>query len=138
MKIEAVASDEVFILRSEGRPDGREDVADDFVQVEARGKKIVAIFSAENLRVVARQTGRSRRTKMREHRHHIGTRARMAIENRMDFAVYAAVNRVDQSIALPAAGMLEEGGRENPLAGRSENTINRIIHATRHHRLDTT
>ena len=54
----------------------------------------------------------------------------------MDLAVDAAVNRVDQAVALAAAGIHKEGRREDPLAAGSEDDVDRVVHAAGHDRLD--
>src|SRR5262245_25198938 len=58
------------------------------------------------------------------------------VDDVVNLSVNAAVNRVDQSIAFAAAGMLEEGRGENALAFRRERDIDWIIHSTRHYGFD--
>ncbi len=61
------------------------------------------------------------------------------LEDRVvNLAVDAAVNGVDQAVALAAAGMNKERGGEDPLSARSENHVNGIVHAASHHRFDRT
>src|SRR5207248_289258 len=51
-------------------------------------------------------------------------------------AVDAAVDGMNDAVAVAAAGVLEERGRENALAARREDDIDRIIHAAGHDRFD--
>ena len=54
----------------------------------------------------------------------------------VNLAVNAAVNRVDQAVALAATGIHQKGGREDPLAAGSEHDIDRVVHPAGHDRLD--
>ena len=54
----------------------------------------------------------------------------------MVLAVDAAVDGVDQAVALAAAGVLEERRREDALAAGREDDVDRVVHAAGHHRLD--
>src|SRR5260370_30805622 len=60
----------------------------------------------------------------------------MIVDNIMILAIDAAVNRVNEPIALTAARMLKKGGRENPFAAGREHHPHRVIHAARHDRLE--
>ena len=60
----------------------------------------------------------------------------MTVDDRVDLAVDAAVDRMDQAVAVAAAGLLEEGGREDPLAAGREHDVDRVVHPAGHHRLD--
>ncbi len=56
----------------------------------------------------------------------------MAVGRVVNLAVHAAVDRVDQSIALAAFGILEERRRQNAFAAGRERDLDRIVHATGH------
>jgi hypothetical protein len=55
------------------------------------------------------------------------------LQHVVDFAEHAAIDGMDQPVALASARVLQECGGENRFAGRSEHQLHGIIHATRHH-----
>ena len=121
MEVEVGAGDEVFVLGREGGPLGREDVPADLVQVEVAGEEVVLIGLAEGVRLVAGQAARGGRAHVQKDRHDLGARPFVGgLEDRVvDLAVDAAVDGVDQPVALAAAGMDEERGREDRVRRRA-------------------
>ena len=107
VEVEVGAGDEVFVLGRERRSLGRQDVPADLVQVEVAGEQVVLIFLAEGVRLVAGQAARGGRAQVQQDRHDLGAGPLVGgLEDRVvDLAVDAAVDRVDQAVALAAAGM---------------------------------
>ena len=89
-------------------PLGRQDVPADLVQVEVAGEEVVLIVLAEGVGLVAGQPARGGRAQVQQDRHDLGAGPLVGgLEDRVvDLAVNAAVDRVDQAVALAAAGML--------------------------------
>ena len=87
-----------------------EDVPADLVHVEVAGEQIVLIVRAEGVGFVAVSPHGAAGPMCRQHRHHLGAGPFVSgLEDRVvDLAVDAAVDRVDQAVALAAAGMNEE------------------------------
>ena len=54
----------------------------------------------------------------------------------MVLAEDAAVDRVQETVALAVGGVLQERRREEAVAGRREHDIDGVVHAAGHHRLD--
>ena len=96
-------------------PGRREDMPADLVQVEVAGEEIVLIGLAEGVGLVASQPAGSGRPHVQKRRHDFGAGPFVSgLEDRVvDLSVDAAVNRVDQAVALAAAGMHEERGGED-------------------------
>ena len=111
----------------------------DLVQVEVTGEEIVLIRLAEGVGFVAGEPAGSGRAHVQEGRHDFRARPFVSgLEDRVvDLAVDAAVDRVDQTVALAAAGMHEERGGEDRLSARREDHVDGVIHAAGHHRLDS-
>ena len=126
VEIGAVADEEILRLRTPRRLGVVDDRAHDAVRVEARDEKVVAPLLSKNLRVVARDAARRGRSEVREHGHEIGPGARVSVEDVVRLAIHAAVDCVDQPVALTAARMLEEGAGENAFAGASESEPDRM------------
>ena len=116
----------------------REHVAAHLVQVEVAGEEVVNVAGTEDQRLVSRQTARRGRAHVQQDGHDLrpGPLVGRFEDRTVDLAVDAAVNRMDQTIALAAAGMLEEGAGEDSLATRSEGDVDGIVHASGHHWLD--
>ena len=66
----------------------------------------------------------------------VGTGRGWSVDDIVDLAVNAAVDGVNEAVALAAAGMDEERCREDSLAAGREHDIDGVIHAAGHHRLD--
>ena len=62
-------------------------------------------------------------------------RARVAVERGLLLAIHAAVDCMQQTVALTAAG-LDERAAQEALARRVERDPDRIVHATREHRFE--
>ena len=62
--------------------------------------------------------------------------AGMAIEDAMVFSVDAAVEGMNQPVALTAAGMDQKRARHDPLPFRREDDVNGVVHAAGQHRLE--
>ena len=60
---------------------------------------------------------------MRQHRHQVGPVRGWLVDDVVVLAVDAAVDGVDQAVALAAGGVLEEGARKNPLAAGRERHV---------------
>ena len=84
------------------------------------------------------QSAGSGRPHVHQHRQKVGAGPAVVrvVHRVVIFAVDAAVNGMDQPVAQPCFGAHQERGRKNPLAGRQEDGIDRIVHSTGHHRLD--
>ena len=94
---------------------GRQDVPADLVQVEVAGEQVVLIGLAEGVGFVAGQPAGGGRPHVQQRRHDFGAGPLVGgLEDRVvHLSVDAAVNRVDQAVALAAAGMHEERGGED-------------------------
>src|SRR5262249_44234023 len=73
---------------------------------------------------------------MRHHRHQRWAGPWMVVNDVMIFAIDAAVDRINKAIAFCAAGMLQNRRREDALAARTEDYIDRVVHAAGHDRLN--
>src|SRR5689334_7184500 len=100
-------------------------------QIELAGKEILAVRVAEHARLVLRETTGRRRSQVRQHRHQFAG-ACMPFEHAMILAVDAAVNGMDQSVALTIARVYDKCRREDALALEREYDIDRVVHATGH------
>src|SRR5262249_3794811 len=107
------------------------------MHVEQGGKEIVLEIRPKDRGLIPHQAGWCRRTKMRKDRHDRRTRPLVLFDGIVLFAIDAAVNGVDQSIAPATTRMLEKRRCEDSFAAACEHHFDRIVHASRHHRLDT-
>ncbi len=87
-----------------------------FCILKSRSEQIIAIAGAEDFGIIAGEARRSGGPEMGQRRHQLGPRLGMVVQHRvMHLTVHAAVDRVDQAVALPAAGSLQKCGGENTL-----------------------
>ena len=107
----------------------------DLAHVEQGGKQVVLKAIAQLVRFRQHQAAGDGRIQVRQHGHH-WPRARVILDDTVYFAVNAAVDGVDQAVAPAAAGVLQERGRENPLAAGREHDLHGVIHPAGHNRLD--
>src|SRR6185295_2956762 len=76
---------------------------------------VVLIRRSEDARGIAHQARGHRRAELREDGHQVAG-LWMSIDDVVRFTVDAAVDRVDERVAAAGLRMLDEGGREEPLA----------------------
>src|SRR5438876_7870605 len=73
---------------------------------------------------------------MGQHRHERWRRPLVLVDRVVVLAIDAAVNGMNDPVALAAAGRLEKGSGEDPFATGSEHDFDRVIHSSGHYRLD--
>ena len=106
-------------------------MAHDLAQVEVAREQVVRPVRAKDARAIHGQPARGGRAGVIHHRHEVAG-ARVAVERGLLLAINAAVNRVQQAVALAAAG-LDERAAQEPLARRVERHAHGIVHATGEH-----
>ena len=111
-------------------------MARDLLQVEQRREEVVLVLRPESRRLIAVQPAGSRRPQVREHGHERRAGPFVLINRIVILAVDAAIDDVNQAVALAAGGMLEKRRGDNALAAGREHDIDGIVHAAGHHRLD--
>ncbi len=72
---------------------------------------------------------------MHQRRHQVAG-PRVPIDDVVILAVDAAIDGMNQPVALALLRMHQERRREDPLAAGRENDVDRVIHAAGHHRLE--
>ena len=108
----------------------------DLVHVKQASEEIVLVLGSEDVRLVADQATRGRRSKMSQDGHQIRTGPGMVIDDVVILAVDTAVDGMDQAVTEAAARVHQEGSGEDPLAAGGKDHLDRIIHAAGHDRLD--
>ena len=83
-------------------PCGRSTCRDTLRRLNWHSEEVVAILGAERVGLVALQSARRRRAHRHQRRHQLAG-ARMAVEHAVLFAVHAAVDGVDESVAAAVA-----------------------------------
>ena len=76
----------------------------DLVQVEEGGEEVVLVLRTESARLVAGQAAGRGGSQVSEHRHELGSGPLVLVDRCVVFAVDAAVDGMDQAVALAAAG----------------------------------
>ena len=130
VKIRLVAHEEIAVRRAERRAILRERVARDAAHIKLRAEQIPA--HPERLAAQYLQPARRRRAEVRHDRHQLAS-ARVSIEDAVLFAPHAAIDRVQDAVALAAAGIHKKSPAQKPLARRRKDDVHGVVHAARHH-----
>ena len=132
MKVDVVAHEEIVVGGSEGRAIRREDVTRDFVEIEAGGEEIITVSGAKPIRLIPAQSTCGGGPEMNEDGHDIGGSMGMVLDDIVNLAVDAAVHGVNDSVALPVGGVLQERGGKDSFAAGGEDDVDGIVHASSH------
>src|SRR5205809_5387828 len=105
-------------------------------QIELTRKDVVLVVGAKLIRLIAMQPTGSRWPLMHEHRHELGRCPLVIglIDRIVIFAIDAAVDRMNQTVAKSRCWPNQERRRKNPLAAGHENGVDRVVHAAGHYR----
>src|SRR5690606_36734347 len=97
-------------------------------------EEIVLKGGAEGIRSIANQPAGRGRAEVAQDRHQVGRGPLVGgvLEDVVFLAVEPAVDGVNQSVPVAAAGALEERGGEDPFAAGEKLDVDRVVHAAGH------
>src|SRR5208282_4328585 len=128
--------EEVIIARLERGPVRFQYVAGQLAQVEAGGEQVVLVLRTKGRRFVPNQAASRGGAQVRQHGHQGRPGPGVVVDDVVVLTVDAAIDGVDQPVAATAAGVLDEGRRQDAFAAWREHDMYRVIHAAGQDRLD--
>ena len=134
MEVEVVADKKILVPGNKPGSLLAQHMAGDLAHVEQAGKHIVLVGRAKLGGLQTRQPAGSGSSQLGEGGHDLAG-AGMSFQDPVHFPVDATVDGMNQTVAAAIAGMLQEGGCENPLPARCEDQLHGVVHATGHDRL---
>ena len=105
-------------------------------RLKRAAKRLSSVLRAECARLVAGEAARRGGPQVSEHRHKLGAGPFVLVDRCVVLAVDAAVDGVNQAVALAAGRTLQKGGGEDAFAAGREDDVHRVVHPAGHHRLD--
>src|SRR5262249_12977018 len=128
-EVGVVGGDEVGVDGPVGRSLLYELVAGDFAEIEVADEEVVGVVGAEGAQAPRSGAAGGGGAHVRHDRHEVAGADVAGGDGRLVLAVDAAVDRVDEPVALAGRADLEKRAAQDALAGGGERDADGIIHA---------